>query len=102
MIQIGSTGPEVLKPMKLATGLDQVGLMNLLFMSHFKHNLQANTYVKELLFCFHRGFLWLDRLYPVDVELISSITGLTKKGHDPASYLHQNRDTTKMKQKYKL
>ena len=67
---------------------------------HFIHNLQVNAYVKKLYF--HRGCLWFDRPYLVDVKLISSITGLPKTGIDLMPYLHQNMDTFKMKQKYKL
>ena len=88
--------------MKWAAGVNQEGLMNLLFMPHFGHSLQDNTYVKQLLVYFHRGCLWLDQPYPVDVELISAITGLPKSGEDPASCLCQGMDITKMKTKYKL
>ena len=38
----------------------------------------------------------------MDFELISSIMGLPCQGDDPTLYLHANRDTTKMKQKYDL
>ena len=101
-IQTGPTGPKILRPMKWDIGADQAGFMNLLFMPHFGHSLQANTHVKNILVCFHIDFLWLDRPYPVDVELISSITRLRKKGHERTSYLHQNRDTNKMKHKYNM
>ena len=52
--------------------------------------------------CFHGGYLWLDRPYVVDVEIILTITGLPHQGHDPAPYLFPNRDTMNMKQKYDL
>ena len=42
MVTIQS-GPKVLNPMKWATGIDQARLMNLFFMMHFGHILQANT-----------------------------------------------------------
>ena len=85
-IQASPTRPKVLKPMKWATSIDQARLMNLLFMPHFGHSLQVNTYVKQLLVYFHKGCLWLDQPYPLDIELISSIIGLPKKGNDPAPY----------------
>ena len=55
--------PQVLRPMQWAEGVVHIGLINLLFMPHFSHSLQASTYMKEMLVCFHRGFLWLDRPY---------------------------------------
>ena len=59
----------------------------MLFMPHFSHSVQVNTYVKELLVLFHKGFLWLDRPYPVDAELISRIIGLPNEGNDLVPYL---------------
>ena len=96
-VQDGPTKPQQLVPMEWASGVDQVGLLNLLFMPHFGHNMQVNMYVKHLLLYFHRGFLCIDRPYHVDVELISSIMSLLKTGKDPSPYLHQNMDAPKMK-----
>ena len=90
------SGAQVLKPMEWAEGFYHVGLINLLFMPHFSHSLQVNTYVKKLLVCFHRGFLWLDRPYPVDIKLILVITGLPNKGDDPVPYLAK-KDTNQIK-----
>ena len=81
------TRAQVLRLMDWAEGFGHLGLMNLLFMPHFGHILQFHTYVKHLLVFFHRGFLWLDKQYPIDAELISVITGLPNKGDDPAPYL---------------
>ena len=52
--------------------------------------------------CFHEGFLWLNTLYRVDVELISSAVGLLHSGIDPTPYLRVNRDVMKMNEKYDL
>ena len=52
--------------------------------------------MKKVLVYFHIGFLWLDQPYPVDAELISSITGLPNQGDNPAPYLAQ-KDTTRIK-----
>ena len=37
--QTRQTGPEVLKPMKWVSGIEHVGLINLLFMLHFGHSM---------------------------------------------------------------
>ena len=81
-VQAGSRDPEVLNPMKWDAGVDHAGMMNLLFMLHFGHSLHTNTYVKKILVCFHRGCLWHDQPYPVNIELILAIIGLPEKGHD--------------------
>ena len=88
--------------MQWATGIASAGLLDLLFMPHFDHSLQVNIYVRQILVCFHRGCLWLDQPYPVDIKLIYSITGLPKTGGDPSPYLRVNIDMTKMKHKYDL
>ena len=82
--------PQILVPMEWANGVDSVGLLNLLVMSHFGHNVQVTTYVKQLLLCFQRGCLWLDRPYPIDIKLIYSIMGLPKTRGDPTPYLRPN------------
>ena len=71
-------------------------------MPHFGRNKQETTYVRQILVYFHGGYLWLKTPYAVDVELIGSITSLLHQGHDPMPYLHTNRDTTKIKEKYDL
>ena len=53
-------------------------------------------YVKQLMACFHRRCMWLDRPYSIDVELISSIIGLQNQGDNPVPYLAQ-KDTTHIK-----
>ena len=87
--------------MQWAERVGRAGLMNWIFMPHFVHNTYINTYMRQLLVCFHRGWLWLDRPYSVDVDLIAMIMGLPKEEGDPTLYLAQ-KNTTRMKQKYKL
>ena len=93
--KFGPTQVQVLVPMQWANGVTNVGLMDLLFKPHFSHSSQVNTYMKQLLVCFHRGCLWLDQPYPIDVELISSIIGFLKKGKDPTPYLNR-KDTARI------
>ena len=92
------TEAQVPRPMEWVEGFIHAGLMNLLFMPHFGHILQVNNYVKQQLVFFHSGFLWLDRPYMFDVELISVITSLQKKGDEPAPYFSK-KDTSRIKQK---
>ena len=92
---------KVIKPKKWARGLATTGLTNMLFIPHFSHSVQVNTYVKQLLVCFHRGYLWLDHPYLVNAELIVRITGLPTEGKDPLPYLAKH-NTKPIKQKHNL
>ena len=75
-------------------------------MPHFGHTTEVNTCVKQLLVCFHGGCLWLKRNILVDVELITSITGLPLAGVDPMPFFtRKDQDATltnRMKEKYNL
>ena len=82
-------------------GLAHAGPTNMLFMPYFGHSVQVNTYVKQLLFYFHRGCLWLDQPYPIDAELISRITGLSNEGDDPVLYLAK-QDVNPIKRNHSL
>ena len=73
--------------MDSAEGLACVGLTNMLFMPYFGYSVQVNMYAKKLLVSFHRGCLWLDQPYPMDVEFISRITSLPNEGDNPMPYL---------------
>ena len=65
-------------------GLDKVGLLGLINMSHFGRLNEANSYAKKLLACYHGGTLWLDTPVIVTVDLISDIMGFTKYGLEPS------------------
>ena len=81
---------QVIELEKWAKGLAVARLTNMLFMPHFGHSLQVNTYVKQLVVCFHRGYLWLDQPHPVNAELIVRITRLPNDGKDPLPYLSKH------------
>jgi hypothetical protein len=51
---------------------------------HFGRGQYANNYVKKLMEVTHGGYLWLEQLVSIDVELISYITGMPSRGEDPA------------------
>jgi hypothetical protein len=57
-------------------GLVNTGILNLLEIPHFERGKDVNNYVKQLLAVLHGGFVWLDELVSIDVNLISFITGL--------------------------
>ena len=84
--------PNCFAPMEWGKGLDQSGLLSLLFMPHFGRSIEVNTYVKQLLVEFHGGYMWLDKAYSVDVNLILEITGLPQVGVDPMSFLKKDKD----------
>ena len=63
-------------------------------MPHFLQLNESHACVKKLLACFHGGTLWLNMLILVTVDLIASITGLSKAGEDPVQYI-RGRDTDK-------
>ena len=67
--------PQLIVPMEWDRGMDQVILVNLLDMPHFGRSKEVNTYVRQLLVCFHGGFMWIDKPYSINVELIALITG---------------------------
>ena len=99
--QPATSDAQFLRPMDWDEGLSHAGLTNMLFMNHFVHRIEVNTYVKNLLVCFHRGCLWLDKPYSVNVELISRIMGLPNEGVDPVSYLAK-QDVNLIKRKHSL
>ena len=91
IIQIADTIVKVIKPQKWDEGLATFGLFNMLFMPHFGHSAQDNMYVKQFLVYVHRGYLWLDRPYPITVELIARIIGLPSEGKDLLPYLTKHK-----------
>ena len=94
---------DIVYAMEYARGLEQSSILNLLLMPHFGHSSPVGMYVKQLLVCFHGGYLWMNKPYEVTVDLISAITGLPKKGLNLAPYLHkdvENMNKNDMKIKY--
>ena len=86
--------------------LEPSGLLNFLRIPHFGQSVEVTIVVKMLLSCMHEGFLWLDRKVDLNVHLIHRITGLSKRGVDPAKHFvgkELDRQTTeRMKRLYNL
>jgi hypothetical protein len=51
--------------------------------SHFGRGRDVNNYIKQLMAVTHRGYLWVEELVSIDVELIVYITGLPYWGEKP-------------------
>ena len=73
--------------MEWERGLERSGLLLLLYMPHFGHITEVNTFVRQLLVSFHGIFLCLDEVYSMHVELIAVIKGLPLSGIEPMHYL---------------
>jgi hypothetical protein len=70
----------VLHPKQWIIGLFNTCIMNFLEIPHFGRGKYVNNCVKQLLTVLHGGFLWMDKLVSIDVELISFIIGLPSDG----------------------
>ena len=68
---------DVVYAMEHACGLEQSGILNLLLMPHFSRSGPVEMYVKQLLVCFHGGYLWLNKPYEVMMDLVLAIIGLS-------------------------
>ena len=74
-------------------------------MPYFGQSTKVTSYVRQLLVIFHGGFLWLDKLYSFDVDLISAITRLPRAQAYLVSVLEKDKYPThiaKVKDKYDL
>ena len=60
-------------------------------MFDFGRPTKVNACVKQLLACFHGGFLWLDESVEVTMGMISYITGFPKDRPDPSQYYFDRR-----------
>ena len=97
--------PKQFVPVEWARGMDQEGLLSLLYMPHFSRSLEINACVKHLLVPFHGGYLCHNQQIFVDVKLIAIIASLQLASIDPTSYLRKDQETAlenKMKDKYDL
>lgn len=55
---------------KCLCGFKKVGLLNLLWVSHYHHVLVTIIVVRKLLFLVHGGCLWLEEPIPITGHLI--------------------------------
>jgi hypothetical protein len=66
--------------------LKQSTILNMMKIPHFGRHQEVNACIKLLLSCYHKGYLWLDRCFTMDLALIHLITGLSMQGPDPQQF----------------
>jgi hypothetical protein len=79
----GPSSTPMLEIAQWILGLYNIGIMNSLDILHLGHGKHINGCVKQLLARVHGGILWIDRLVPINVDLIAAITGLPMDGEKP-------------------
>jgi hypothetical protein len=67
-------------PQPWTHNLMQSTLLNVMNIPHFGRHQEMNACVKLLLYCYHAGYLWLNRHIIVDSTLIHRITRLSMQG----------------------
>jgi hypothetical protein len=58
-------------------------ILNVIKIPHFDRHQEVNTCVKLLPWCYHGGYIWLDRCITVDPMFIHLITRLSMQGPNP-------------------
>jgi hypothetical protein len=75
-IVVNTLGGTITKPRRWAVRLDRTRILGLLKIPHFGRDQYATTCIKQLLVVTHGGDVWLNKLVPITIELITQITGL--------------------------
>jgi hypothetical protein len=73
-------------PQSWTMNLTQSSPLNVMKIPHFRIHQKVNACVKLLLYCYHGGYLWLNRHITVDLTLINQIMGLSMQGPDPQEF----------------
>jgi hypothetical protein len=90
-IGTGPFGDPIIHPKQWATGLANTRILNLLVIPHFGRGKEVKECVKQLMEILHGGFLWLEDLFSLDVELIAIIIGPPFMGKHLAQYLDDKK-----------
>jgi hypothetical protein len=61
-------------------------ILNIMKITHFGRHREDNTCVKLTLYCFHGGYLWLEKCITIDLALIHWITRLSMQGPYPQDF----------------
>jgi hypothetical protein len=77
-------GDPMMQPKKWVASLANIGILNLVEIPHFGRGREVNNYVNQLMAVLHGGFLWMEELVSIDVEIIVFITGLSSMGESIA------------------
>ena len=85
--------------------MEKAGLLHLLWILHFHPAPITIFVIRQLLYLFHDGYLWLEDPIPIMTNLIHFISYLPCKGKDPVTIAGKGSDLAlaeAMKAKYKL
>jgi hypothetical protein len=93
-------GEPIHQPVQWAARLAKAMILGLLDLPHFGRGQYENSCVKLLMAVTHGGYLWLDKLISIYIELIAHITTLPSQGIDPAQFLEEKTMVEEMKKKY--
>jgi len=89
--EIGPLGKLVLEPTQWITGLYNSSIVNILDILHFGCGKNVGLCVKKIFSRVYGGIMWMDRLVPIDVSLISKITGFPTIGAQTWTIKHEKR-----------
>jgi hypothetical protein len=70
-----------------AAGLARTRILGLLDLPHFGRGQYANNCIKKWMAVTHGGYLWMEKIVSIDVELVTHITGLPSRGMDLGQFL---------------
>jgi hypothetical protein len=93
-VGIGPFGEPINQPFQWVARLAKNKIIYLLDIPHFGRGQYTNNYVKQLMPVTHGGYLCLEQVISIDVEIIAYITRLPSWGEEPTQFLE---DKTKEK-----
>jgi len=97
-VQYLESGVTRLQPHQWATGLQRVGLLNILNVPNSDRSTSNASYVRQLLSLVHDGCLWLGTRIPTEEMLIKIITAFPHQGKDHIDgFVGKNKDKEMMK-----
>jgi hypothetical protein len=77
------------QPYQWETELEKMGILGLLDLPHFWRGQNETICVKKLLEFTHGGDIWMDKPFPITIDLIVQITRLRIRGMDPTLFLDE-------------
>ena len=75
--------------------MDKTRILGLLDIPHFGRGRDAKKYFNKLMVITHEGYLWLEQVVSIDMDLTAYITRLPTWGETPTQFLD---DKTKEKE----
>jgi hypothetical protein len=87
-------GEPINQPSLWASRMDKTRILGLLDIPHFGRGRDAKKYFNKLMVITHGGYLWLEQVISIDMDLTAYITRLPTWGETPTQFLD---DKTKEK-----